>query len=421
MNRRQPFHLPENMLLGCATAATQIEGGGTENSWHEWAAKPGTIRDGTSPARGNDHWNRMEEDVALMAELGLQCARIGIEWSRVEPQEGQFDADALDHYHRELELLKANGIRTLVTLHHFSNPLWLERKGAFETKECIPLFLRFVAKVVTFLKDVCDAYVTINEPNVYAVFGYYFGTWPPGQKHPFSAFRVMKNMAICHIKAYQAIHEIYGDSTVHVGFANHLRVFKPLTSSPLDRMGARLLDRIFQGAMTEAFLTGRFRLPIGMGTPAGTGRFYDFLGINYYTRDHVRSFTQLTPKGLPMNDLGWEIYPEGLAELCQEQYKHYQAPVWITENGTCVQDDRIRVAYLHDHIQVLVSSGVPVERYHYWTFMDNFEWAEGESAPFGLVACDFPTQARSVRPSGRFFAEMIRKRGVDEDMVERYE
>ena len=420
MERITPFSLPDELLLGCATAATQIEGGDTNNSWYEWAQKPGVIRDGSSPFRANDHWRRLEADTALMAEIGLQCYRLGVEWSRIEPEEGRFDPAAIEHYRQELQLLREKGIRPLVTLHHFSNPLWFERKGAFENESSIPVFRRFVDHVVTALQDLCDEYVTINEPNVYATMGYVFGTWPPGRKNSLKAFRIMKHLAMCHIHAYRDIHRIFGNRPVQVGFANHLRVFDPLSASPLDRMGARLLDHLFQGAVTEAFMTGRFKWPVGSGAPLGEGRYYDFIGINNYTRNTVSGLSYSTKQDTDLTDLGWEIYPKGLADLCKAQYQRYQAPIWITENGICAADDRKRVAYISDHLRQALASGTPVERYYYWTFMDNFEWAEGESAPFGLVACDFTTQERSVRPSGRFYQELIQNRQLSQDMIDRY-
>jgi beta-glucosidase len=420
MSRFVPFRLPENLMLGCATAATQIEGGDTNNSWYEWSTLAGKIKDGSSTLRANQHWERYGTDIDLMANMGIGYYRLGIEWSRIEPTQNHFDEAAVEHYRSEIKQLLAHNIRPLITLHHFSNPLWFEKSGAFETPTSIQIFRRFVIYVVEHLKDLCTDYVTINEPNVYATLSYIYGDWPPGKKSLISALKVMRNLTFCHLNAYRDIHQIYGTLPVNVGFANHLRVFSPLRNQPLDRFGAKLLAYLFQGALTQSMATGKLAFPLGLTAPFGKGRFYDYIGINYYTRSAVRGFKELVMPGHPQNDLGWEIYPEGLTTLCQKQYQKYKAPIWITENGTCMQDDRRRIQFIYDHLRQIADNALTVERFYHWTFMDNFEWLEGEHAPFGLVHCDFNTQERTIRPSGQFYSELIRTRQVSSEMIERY-
>lgn len=182
MSRFVPFSLPDNLKLGCATAATQIEGGDKNNSWYAWSQTKGHIKDGSSPFRANQHWQLYDEDLQLMSEMGIRDYRFGIEWSRIEPSEGVFDDKAMGHYRAEISRMIHYGIHPLVTLHHFSNPTWFEEMGAFETRESVAHFQRYAAYVVSHLSDLCTDYVTINEPNVYAVNGYIFGSWPPGKK-----------------------------------------------------------------------------------------------------------------------------------------------------------------------------------------------------------------------------------------------
>lgn len=413
----EPFQLPDVLELGVATAATQIEGADRNNSWYEWSTHPGRIADGSSPLRANEHWSRYGEDIALMAGMGIRQYRMGLEWSRIEPEQGRFDEAAIEHYRQELVLLRESGIEPLVTLHHFTNPLWFERMGAFEKRENLPVFLRYLKHVVERLQDLCCQYVTINEPNVYATLGYFFGTWPPGRRSLLMAIRVMRNLSLCHIEAYRLIHQVYGEQPVKVGLAHHLRILAPYSASPLDRFGASLMSWFFQGEVLHATMAGRFIPPIGLGSPLGRGRFYDFIGLNYYTRNAVHGFRERLMPGSATTSLGWEIYPEGIAELCRKLYKDYQAPIWITENGTCELDDRRRIDYIYQHLRAVAECGVPVERYYYWTFIDNFEWAEGEQAPFGLVQLDFASQKRTVRGSGRFYAEIIRNRGITPAMT----
>ncbi len=420
MSRFTPFSLPETLQLGCATAAAQIEGGDKNNSWYAWAQVAGRIKDGSSPIRANHHWELYRDDLRLMSELGIKHYRFGIEWSRIEPSEGVFDDSAMEHYRAEIALMIDLGIRPLVTLHHFSNPLWFEESGAFETKKCIPLFRRYVQYAVSHLQDLCTDFVTINEPNIYATNGYVYGTWPPGKKSISAAMKVMGNLALCHIHAYKDIHAIFGERDIRVGFANHLRVFVPYGKNPLYTLQARILAYLFQDAITKAMATGKFSFPIGIGTPLGSGRYYDYIGINYYSRSAIRNFAEKVLPNRPLNDLGWDIYPEGLSILCKEQYMKYHAPIWITENGTCDKNDRFRTAYIYDHLRQITDENLPVERYYHWTFMDNFEWAEGEIAPFGLIQCNFDTQERTIRQSGRFYRDLIQNRRVSPEMIRRY-
>ncbi len=420
MSRLIPFRLPKDLGLGCATAATQIEGGSTDNSWYEWAAKKGKIKDGASPKRANQHWQLYEQDIQLMAQMGMEHYRLGIEWSRIEPAQGKFDDSVMEHYRTEIKLLLRNNIHPLITLHHFSNPMWFERMGAFENSSCIPIFLNYVTYVVEHLKDLCTDFVTINEPNVYATNGYMYGDWPPGKKSLFAAMRVMKNLSLCHVAAYREIHRIYGSKKAMVGFANHLRVFVPYTKNPIYAAEAKISEYLFQGAITKSMSTGKLAFPIGFSAPFGKGKYYDYIGINYYTRSAIKHFNSYSSPNCKTNDLGWDIYPEGLTMLCREQYKKYNAPIWVTENGTCDKADRFRAQYIYDHIKQIADNKLPVKRYYHWTFLDNFEWTEGESAPFGLVKCDFATQKRTVRKSGIFYSEMIKRKQVSEDMIARF-
>lgn len=443
----KPFKLPDGFLMGSATAATQIEGGDSNNNWFAWC-ESGKIKDGTSCIRANDHWNRYKEDTKLLKDLGHKVYRMGLEWSRIEPENGRFDDSVMSRYRDELILLIRSGIRPLVTLHHFSHPLWLCDEGEFESEKSIGYFERYVRYVVENIGDIVSEYITINEPNVYVTNGYFTGEWPPGKKDLSQAIKVYKNMALCHIAAYKAIHEIRArmgwdkaadiactteahaasacvTSRTMVGVANHLRIFDPYSKNPLDIIAARVMDWLFQGAIIKSMTTGRLRFPIGFGAPLGKGRFFDFIGINYYSRSAVRfkGFKNDVMPGTPRNDLDWEIYPEGLYMLCKDFYKKYRAPIWITENGTCDSKDAFRAKYIYDHlyeISRLCEEGIPVERYYHWTLMDNFEWVEGESARFGLVHVDFETQQRTVRKSGRFFSEMCSSNSVSEEMIEKY-
>lgn len=418
MSRFIPFVLPKNLSLGCATSATQIEGGDQNNSWYEWSSQ-GKAKGKATTLRANNHWNLYEDDIKLMARMGMQCYRFGVEWSRIEPSKGVFNRDAIAHYRKELELLQRYHIRPLLTLHHFSNPLWFEKMGAFLSPESVKIFTEYAVYVVENLKDLCQEYVTINEPNIYVANSYLMGIWPPAAKSVSKGMQVFKNMALSHISAYQEIHRICKGAKV--GFANHMRVFVPFSSkNPFETVSAKLMRHFFQDIITKSMATGRLQFPIGVSAPLGEGKYYDFIGINYYTRSAVKNFSNGVLPNRQTNDLGWDIYPEGLTQLVKSLYEQYKAPIWITENGICDKSDRFRAAYIYSHIKQIADNHLPVERYYHWTLMDNFEWLEGESAPFGLVACDFNTQKRTMRKSGEFYSEMIKERQVSQAMIDKY-
>ena len=417
------LRFPENFLLGVSSAAAQIEGGEVGSNWNDWYHR-GYIKDGSNPAVADDHWNRWKEDCDLMAAMGMRVCRLGLEWARLVPERGKPSQEVIRHYREELSYLRDRDIRPLVTIHHFSNPMWFEEKGAFAKRENLEDFLDFVRLCGESFGDLVGDWITINEPNVYATNGYCFGLWPPGRKSYLQTFHVMENMAYCHIRAYGMLHEIRADmgyTDTFVGFANHVRVFDPKNpKNPLHRLLARLAEWLFQGTLTLAMGTGRFRLPLRNRWHVKPGEYCDFNGVNYYTRSTVSGLADGVREGSPRNDLNWEIYPEGLVRCAEKLQKVLPRPLWVTENGTCDNDDHFRAKYIYDHLAAICASGLPFERYYHWCFCDNFEWLEGYSARFGLVHIDYETQKRTIKRSGEFYAGMIVAGGVTEEAFAEY-
>ena len=431
MAAAEPAESPEalevdltGLLLGVATAATQIEGGDVASNWVDWAALPGTVADGSSPVRATDHWNRWREDTALMASLGVQVYRLGVEWARLEPAPGRWDDDAFEHYRAELGLLREQGIRPLLTLHHFNSPRWFEQQGGWLGADAVPHYLRLVRAVVERLGDLVDEYVTVNEPNVFVTGAYVFGEFPPGHRSLREAMRVYARIAEAHIRAYGLVHELRPGLATKVGVAHHLRPFRPGDPrNPWHRVLTPAVRYLFQDAIVRAMTTGEFAAPLRRPRGIRRGRYADFFGLNYYSRTTVTRFEDGTPPGVPVNDLGWEVYPEGLAETATWAWERFGLPVWVTENGTADARDAFRARFLAEHLAVVArlrERGVPVERYYHWCLVDNWEWAQGEGPRFGLVALDYPTQERTVRGSGRFFAEVAATGGITARMRERY-
>ncbi len=415
------YLLPEGLLLGAATAAAQIEGGKVESNWNEWSNQ-GKILDGSTCERADDHWNRWKEDIDLMASMKLKIYRFGVEWARIEPEEGKTDREAIEHYRQEILYMKSLGIRPLLTIHHFSNPLWFERKGAFSKTGNVKYFLRFVTTVVKSFGDLVSEYVTINEPNVYALNGYVGQGWPPGDNSLLTARRVLSVLAGCHIRAYERIHRLreeMGYSDTKVGFALHMRAFTARNpKNPVASVSTAIERSWFQNVMLKAFACGDFHFPLENLGHFRKGIYSDFLGVNYYTRSMVGKIgDNLTREDAPKTDFGWEIYAEGLTECVREASAVLPgAPVWITENGVCDSGDAFRCRFIYEQLREIAREHLPVERYYYWSLLDNFEWMDGESRRFGLIYVDYGTQKRTVKKSGDFYRQIIDHRGVSEDM-----
>ena len=417
------FRLKEGLLLGAATAATQIEGGDENNNWARFA-REGKRDDNTSPTRACDHYNRFREDIDLMAEMGIEIYRFGIEWSRIEPVRGAFDPEVLAHYREEIEYIISKGIRPMLTLHHFTNPLWFEDMGGFTNKKSVEIFMAFAERVIDALGDLVEDYITINEPNVYATNSLFWGNWPPEKKSFSALVKCFSNMTACHIKAYEMIHRKrreMGKEVTRVSFANHLRVFEPQNKANVwHKFCARASEWLFQGAITKAMMTGKCTFPVMRREGVKVGKYYDFIGINYYSRSTVTGLADGVREGSDVNDLGWEIYHEGLIELAKRLDEQYHAPVFVTENGTCDNSDSFRPLFIYDQLKLISETDNPIERYYHWSFMDNFEWREGESARFGIVRVDYETQTRTVNDSGKLYADIIKNKGVTDEAYERY-
>ncbi len=412
-NNFKPFSLRSDLLLGVATAATQIEGGDTNNQWYDWTKNGDKTKDGTNTLRANRHYINYRKDIDLMSEMGLQIYRMSVEWSRIQPTSDTFNIEAMNHYIDEIDYLLEKGIKPLVTLHHFSNPIWFEEKGAFLQKDSPNIFLKYVKYVVEHLKDKDIEICTINEPNVYAVNSYLYGFWPPQVKSFCKMRKVLRNLCKSHILAFNAIKKI--NPSMRVGFAMNLGAFHPQNKyNPFYNLETLFYRRSFNHASCDAMGFGKFHFPIGF-FGCKKGKYFDFIGINYYSRSDVAHFKQFPHKRYPKNDLGWAIYPEGISELCLEFHKRFdKAEIYITENGTADKKDAFRSKYIYDHVKMINDLDF-VKRYYHWTLMDNFEWAEGESGCFGLIEYDYENDVKKIRPSGIFYSELIKNRGVNND------
>lgn len=425
------FHFPRGFLWGTATSSHQVEGNNTNNNWYLWEQE-GHIVDGQHSGKACDWWaGRWREDFDRAVEDSQNAHRLSIEWSRVQPKPNRWDESALDHYRQMVRGLHERGLTPMVTLHHFTDPIWLAEMGGWENPEVVQCFETYVHKVVSALQEYVTLWCTINEPNVYATLGYLLGIFPPGKQELNATFGVMSNLIRGHAAAYHTIHKLQPQA--RVGIAINFRGMKPAKAwSPLDVSIAKLISRlyndIFPRAATDGlvrFITKRVRFPSAKGTQ-------DFLGINYYTCESVafdlfrpgelfakRFFPpelELSPSGFISND------PQGLFEALKWGLQ-FKVPIIVTENGVEDANDTLRPRYLAQHIRQLwrgVNFNWPVKGYFHWTLVDNFEWERGWNQRFGLWELNVETQSRRRRPSADLYAAICKANALSSRMVAQY-
>jgi beta-glucosidase len=425
------YHFPRGFLWGTATAAHQVEGNNTNNQWWKWEQEGHTV---DKSGLACDWWGgRWREDFDRAAETGQNAHRFSVEWSRIQPAPDKWDEAALDKYRLMLRGLHERGLTAMVTLHHFTDPLWLAERGGWESEEITKLFEKFVRKTVEAFKEYTTLWCTINEPNVYALSGYANRSFPPGVNNIRRAVRVEAAMVRAHAAAYRAIHELQPEA--RAGYALH---YRPMAArnrwSPADRLMRNIRYNGVNLAFPSAISTGVLRSPVGkVSIPEAKGT-QDYLGLNYYSADTVflnirKSIELFTDTGFERDaDLSDNHYianvPQGFYDALQWAVRTYpNLPIIVTENGIECADDHIRPRYLAQHIHKLwraVNFNWPIKGYFHWTLVDNFEWERGWTQRFGLWALEVETQKRTKRPSADFYMAICKENGLSSEMVQKY-
>jgi len=385
---------PQNFFWGTGTSSHQIEGDNTKNDW--WEAEV----NGRLPHKSGkacDSYNRYEEDFDRAIAMGNNAHRFSIEWSRVEPEEGKFSEEAIEHYRKVIQALRARGLEPFVTLHHFTNPIWFACKGGWTNKKAPEYFARYVEYVASRLGSEVKYWITINEPAIVISKGYLKGAWPPFLKmNIFGWFEALDNMAKAHKLAYKILHN--KNPHLSIGSSHSINWYTPAHSGILGMMESIIIPPV-------KFFKDRWFL-------SKTVSYNDFVGIQYYSRykfSFLRGFFHDEKE--ERSDFGWEIYPEGLYHVVSEVYKKYKKPIYITENGISDADDDQRPEFIKNHLKWLhkaIEEGADVRGYFYWSLLDNFEWAEGFTQRFGLVEVDFNTFERKMRGSGEVYGKICR-------------
>ncbi len=425
------FHFPRGFLWGTATASHQVEGNNTNNNWWAWEQEQGRIIHGHQSKLACDWWNgRWREDFDRAAAGNQNAHRLSIEWSRIQPAPDRWDEDTLDRYRDMLRGLQERNMTPMVTLHHFSDPLWLYEQGGWENPQAPEYFDKYVRKVVDALKEYANLWITINEPNVYVAEGYIEGLFPPGKKDLGAALSVAGNLLRGHTLAYRGIHSIQPQA--RVGMALHYRCFEPAkTWFPPDVWVAKLRHNFLNELFFKPLVSGSLPLPFNQRFPEARGT-QDFVGVNYYTKEKV-ALHPLRRKDMFMHcyypanaDLSGTGYlanvPTGLFDVLKWA-RRPGLPIIVTENGVEDPKDSMRPRYLVEHIHQVwraANFNWQIKGYFYWTLVDNFEWERGWTQRFGLWELDVDTQVRRKRPSADLYAEICRENGLSSEMVAKY-
>ena len=434
-----------DFLWGCATSSYQIEGAGAvdgrvESIWDRFAATPGKVRDGSNGSVACDHYHRWPEDFDIGRDMGLNAYRFSIAWPRIfgEPG-GQPNQKGLDFYSRLVDGMLERGLQPWATLYHWDLPQYLQDRGGWANRDTVDAFLEFADAMTHRLGDRVKHWITHNEPWCTAIIGNFEGWHAPGLTDFKTALQVAHHVLLSHGKAVPLIRAKVPDAKV--GIALSLHPLRAASSRPEDLAamarhdGLRyrwFLDPLHGRGYPQATLDaiGDAAPSVLPGDMEAIAVDTDFLGVNYYfpeTIAHAPGHAPLDAKVLPPGEvettaMGWEVAPQGLAELLLRIEKDYHpGPIYITENGSCYEDsvgadgeidDVGRRHYLMRHLASLrsaIADGVPVKGYFAWSLLDNFEWAEGYLRRFGLTHIDYDTQQRTLKGSGKWYRSFLRQ------------
>lgn len=431
--------LPKGFLWGASTAAAQIEGAWAEDGrgpsiWDDFAATPGKIRDGSTPAVACDHYHLYKEDVALMKRLGLDAYRFSVSWSRVIPDgAGAINEKGLDFYDRLIDELLANGVEPWLCLYHWDLPQALHEKGGWTSRDIASWFADYASLIGGRFGDRVARWATFNEPGVFTVAGYAVGYHAPGVSD-FSAYvAAAHNVNRSHGAGVAALRA--AGVKGQIGVVCNQQPARPATPSGEDKAAAALYDLFWNRTFADPMILGAY--PEGLmpifgaliedGDLAAIKQPLDYFGVNHYSPTYVKSDPAAPgglaqakpPEGAPVTMMGWEIAPKAFAQTLIQEYARYQLPIVVTENGVADRagvgpdgdvDDGLRIDYLAKYIGAVASaveSGARVDGYFVWSLIDNFEWAEGYEPRFGVVHVDFETQKRTPKKSFAWLAAEI--------------
>ncbi|MCW5889972.1 MAG: family 1 glycosylhydrolase [bacterium] len=387
---------PEGFVWGTATAAHQVEGGNWNNDWWQWEHTPGSP---CSEPSGDacDHFHRYPDDVRLAAALGFGAYRFSVEWSRIEPEPGEFSVAALDHYRRMCASCLEHGLRPIVTFHHFTTPRWLAARGGWIEIDTAQRFADFCDRVMRHTGDLVDRACTLNEPNIVATFGFQWGVFPPGQRDRALRLRANEVFVAAHRAGRAAIKA--ARPALPTGLTLAMQDHQAIPGGETARDAERAV-------MEDVYLEA--------------ARGDDFIGVQTYTRIRFGPDGMLGPEpGVPVTQMGYEFWPEALEATIRRAWLVGEGtPLLVTENGIGTDDDAARVCYVRRALRgvlACLADGIAVQGYVYWSLLDNFEWVFGYRPTFGIVAVDRTTQLRTPKSSAHWLGAIARANAVTDD------
>ncbi len=401
MEKNISKNFSKDFLWGASTSSHQIEGGLT-NNWSEWEdlrvseLSTEQLKYGEDNYRSNskyscDSFNHYKEDVKVLKELGLKAYRFSIEWSRVEPEKGVFDFKGLEYYKNLVKELRANDIEPVVTLWHWTIPLWLKEEGGVFAKDFKKYFVRMSKQVLETISSDVKYWITINEPEVFSMSSYLTGDWPPNEKNVFKFLQFyLFTFPSVHKATYELIKEYNKDSMV--SFAKNNAYIEPYNSMPWNILVAHVF-RWFGDYLQIDLVKDHL----------------DYIGLNYYFHHRV-GVLGIKNGNEKVTDLDWWFKPESIGPLMKGMYKRYKLPIMITENGLADSEDKNRSEWIEETVKAMsdcIEDGVEIIGYLHWSLLDNFEWAFGFWPQFGLVSVDSKTKKRTIKKSAYFYKDIV--------------
>ncbi len=408
--------IAQDFFWGVAISEYQSSGAETVNNcnWTTWEKNSGIFS-----GKSNDHYNNYQTHIDAIEDLGGNAFRFSLEWSMIEPSEGVFDEAVIEHYREEIKALLASGITPMVTMHHFTEPLWFTEKGSFEKEANIAHFERYAKRVFSEYKDLVKFWGVINEPTVMSYMPYWFGDFPPHKKSIKVAFKVLKHLLISHVNVYATCKEIM--PSAQIGFVHSYLPFQSYKGDLMEIMVSDLMTKIWNDSVVNFFLKGKLNLELPFcgylhyNNPGAVDSF-DFVGINYYATPMLKYtpfegnwFVTSCREGQLMTDMPYHIDPEGFYK-CLLRCKEFNKPIYVTENGIADDKDDRREIYIESYLASMkraMNDGADIRGYFYWTLFDNFEWHHGYDKQFGLYDLDKDTFEFKIKNGGLAYKRAI--------------
>jgi beta-glucosidase len=413
---------PAGFMWGAAVSAHQTEGGNSNSDWWEWELRPGTPCAEPSAA-AIDQYNRYGHDVALLGGLGFNTYRFSVEWARIEPSEGVFDEKELKHYRRMVGAVRKSKLIPIVTLNHFSLPIWVAKKGGWLADATPGLFERYVRRVVEALGDSVEWYNPINEAGVVAFGGYMGGLgYPPGTHGLDNWKRAARGLIAGHKRARAAIKELR--PSAQVGQTHSMQEWESNAGGrPVMEYARRMGEDVYLEASRDDDYVGvntysraRLELPRPVGWLAkgalAVGPIERFVVARTVAAQSQDGFTVDPRRDIRRTQMGYEFRPVAVAATVRRVADLLPGkPIVVTEHGVATLDDAERIEFITEGLKALhplIGEGIPLRGYIHWSAFDNFEWVLGYSMKFGLIAVDRATQERRPKPSARFLGDVAR-------------